>query len=87
MKWKEEDALTVSEEVCADEKNLFVPQSLQTTRLGLRLAVSHQLGGCDALILASFLMTRVRRLLTHDQSLLALKSLRYGKSTLTIARR
>lgn len=86
MKWEEEDALTVLEEACADEKNLFVPQSLQTTRLGLRLAVSHHLGGRDALILASFLMARVKRLLTYDRALLALKSLRYGKSTLTLTR-
>lgn len=86
MKWRQEDASQVLIEACRDENNLFIGQTLKITTVGLRLAVQHQLGGRDALILANFLTAQVSELITYDESLLALKKVRYGRATITIKR-
>ncbi len=59
----------------------------ETVRQGLRLALEHQLGGRDALILASYLLSgRVRRFVTMDESLLSIKEVKLGRKVLGIIR-
>lgn len=85
MKWDEEEASRVLTAACADDQNLFVNQTLRTTRAGLKIATEHKgLGGRDALILANLLVGRVAELVTFDGALLALGKVRFGRSSLSI---
>jgi len=64
---------------------LSLPIDALTVRRGLRLAAKHSLGGRDALVLASYLLSRqIGALVTLDKSLLALKEVRLGDRTLKI---
>lgn len=64
---------------------LCLPIEVMTVRRGLRLAARHSLGGRDALILASYLLSaKVGTFVTFDNSLLALKEVKTGTRTLTI---
>jgi predicted nucleic acid-binding protein len=64
---------------------LTLPIDMMTVRRGLRLAAKHSLGGRDALILASYLLSRqVGTFVTMDKSLLALKEMKLGTRTLEI---
>ncbi len=64
---------------------LTLPIDTTTVRRGLRLAAKHSLGGRDALILASYLLSKqVGTFVTMDKSLLALKELRLGTKALEI---
>jgi predicted nucleic acid-binding protein len=71
-------------DACLDVKNSFINQTARTTKVGLELAVRHDLGGRDALILATLLTARVREFRTFDKSLIALKRISFGKSSLAI---
>jgi predicted nucleic acid-binding protein len=84
MKWKEREASQTLTEAMADDRNLFINQTLKTTKAGLRIASEHGLGGRDALILASFITAGIDEMVSFDDELTALKKLTYGKSTLTI---
>jgi predicted nucleic acid-binding protein len=84
MKWRVQDASRALIEASTDEQNEFINQTLTTTRMGLRIAARHGLGGRDALILANFLLGGVSELLTLDDELIALKKVAYGKRTLAI---
>jgi predicted nucleic acid-binding protein len=85
MKWTEEEASQTLTAAYTDEQNLFLNQTLRTTRAGLQIAAEHRrLGGRDALILANFLVGRIAELVTFDKSLLALGKVTYGKSSLSI---
>ncbi len=84
MRWRKEEASRALTEAITDERNLFINQTLRTTRVGLRIAVDHSLGGRDALILGSFLTSGVRRFVTLDKVLLGLKSIQHGQSRLEI---
>ena len=65
---------------------LSLPIDTMTVRRGLRLAAKHSLGGRDALILASYLLSKqVGTFVTMDKSLLTLKELRLGDRVLKIA--
>ncbi len=64
---------------------LCIPVSSVTVERGLKIALKHSLGGRDALILASFLLSReVKALVTMDKSLLSLEEIRLGKKVLKI---
>ena len=55
LKWRPGQAGLVLREALDDRNNLFLNQTLDTTRTGLALAERYALGGRDALILACFL--------------------------------
>jgi predicted nucleic acid-binding protein len=84
MKWRARDASRVLVEASTDERNLFINQTLTTTRVGLDIATRYQLGGRDALIAANFLAAGIAELVTLDEELIALKKIAYGKRALTI---
>jgi len=84
MKWDPNEAKVTLGELIADKNNLFLNQTMQTTRLGLLLAVKYGLGGRDALILANFLSSNILNIVTFDQDLIKLKSVSHGKRTLKI---
>lgn len=64
---------------------LCLPISAGTVEVALRLALRHTLGGRDALILASYLLSReVDTLVTMDNALLGLREVRLGKKRLHI---
>jgi predicted nucleic acid-binding protein len=87
MKWDEEEASQALTAAYTDEKNLFLNQTLRTTRAGLQVAARHRkLGGRDALILANLLVGKVAELVTFDKSLLAVGRVTYGRSSLSIKR-
>ena len=66
--------------------SLCLPITAATVEVGLRLALKHSLGGRDALILATYLLSReVRTLVTMDKALLALGEVRLGKKALRIS--
>jgi predicted nucleic acid-binding protein len=84
MKWTSRDASKALTEASMDRRNRLINQTLTTTRLGLHLAIEHNLGGRDALIVANFLDARISRFVTFDMALLALGDLRYGDAVLAI---
>jgi len=84
MKWAREEAAETLRRVCTSSENRFINQTLKTTEVGLSLAVQHNLGGRDALILASFLSGGIPRLTTLDSSLLGLRVVKHGKAVLSI---
>jgi len=85
MKWTGMEASRILIEAIADDRNLFINQTLKTTKAGLRIAAENNLGGRDALILANFLTAGIKEIVTLDDGLIALKKVTYGKNTLTIA--
>lgn len=84
MKWTASEAKTALEELMADKNNLFLNQTLQTTRVGLHLAAKHGLGGRDALILANLLVSNILNIVTLDQELIKLRSVNYRNKILKI---
>jgi predicted nucleic acid-binding protein len=84
MKWRAEQASSVLIEASTDERNLFINQTLTTTRMGLHVASRYRLGGRDALILANLLTAGIPAFVTLDDELIALKRVAYGKRTLAI---
>jgi predicted nucleic acid-binding protein len=73
MKWIPEEASEALTEASMDAKNRFINQTLKTTSMGLLLATEHNLGGRDALILASLLSARITNFGSYDMSLLVLR--------------
>jgi len=84
MKWEGGEASRVLLEASADERNLFINQTLTTTKMGLHVATRFGVGGRDALILANLLAAKVTRFITLDDELIALKRVAYGKLVLSI---
>jgi predicted nucleic acid-binding protein len=84
MKWNPQQASRALIEASSDERNLFINQTLTTTKVGLSLAVRHGVGGRDALILANMLTAKIADFVTMDDELIALKRVAYGKQTLAI---
>ena len=84
MKWTPNDASEALTEASMDARNRFVNQTLRTTKIGLGLAVEHNLGGRDALIVANFLGARISRFVTFDKALLTLGVVRYGRAAISI---
>ena len=57
-----------------------------TVEFGLKLALEYSLGGRDALILASYALSKqVRRVVTFDESLLSLRRIQVGRKTLEVS--
>jgi predicted nucleic acid-binding protein len=84
MKWAPQDASEALTEASMDANNLFINQTLKTTKMGLRIATEHNLGGRDALILANLVAARISKFVTYDKALLVLGVVKYGRSTLSI---
>jgi predicted nucleic acid-binding protein len=84
LKWMPEQAGLVLREALDDRNNLFLNQTLDTTRTGLALAERYALGGRDALILACFLAPSISYLQTFDKALLMLERVVYGRRILKI---
>ena len=61
----------------------FFNQTKSICIIGLNLAVKHELGGRDALIIANFIANKVSIVYTHDQELLALEKIPWKKFHLT----
>ena len=84
LKWSPEQARVVLREALDDKNNLFLNQTLDTTRTGLALAERYALGGRDALILACFMAPPVSHMQTFDKALIALERVVYGRRELRI---
>lgn len=84
LKWLPEEAGLALREALDDRNNLFLNQTLDTTRTGLALAERYSLGGRDALILANYMSSSVSRLQTFDKALLTLERVVYGHHELKI---
>ena len=84
MKWSASEAVEALRDTLTDTNVLFLNQTKDTTRIGLRLAERYEMGGRDALILAGFLSSRVRKLLTFDKALIRLREIEHGRRRLTI---
>ncbi len=84
MKWNPNEAKVTLEELMADRNNLFLNQTLQTTRVGLHLAVRYSLGGRDSLILANLMVSNILNMVTFDQDLINLESVSYRNKVLKI---
>jgi predicted nucleic acid-binding protein len=61
----------------------FFNQTKKTTQIALNLAVKHNLGGRDALIVANFLANKVSMIYTHDRELLKLQKLSWKNFSVT----
>ncbi len=65
---------------------LCLPITAGTVELGLKLALKHFLGGRDALILSTYLLSKdIQTLVTMDKDLLNLGEIKLGKKTLRIS--
>ncbi len=84
LKWTPEETGQVLREVLAERNILFLSQTRETTRTGLRLAVTYRLGGRDALILANFLSSYISEMLTFDGALLEVGKVVHGRRQLKI---
>ena len=60
----------------------FYNQTKRTCNVGLSLAVEHNLGGRDALIIANFIVNKVPIMYTHDNELLSLKEISWREWTI-----
>ena len=61
----------------------FFNQTRIISQIALRLAVKHDVGGRDALIVANFLANKVPTMYTHDQKLLKLQKMSWKNHSLT----
>jgi predicted nucleic acid-binding protein len=84
MKWASNDASEVLTELLDDTNILFLNQTKDTTRIGLRFAERYGLGGRDALILASFLNPSIAEFETFDRELIQLRKVEHGRRKLII---
>lgn len=57
----------------------FFNQTRKICIVGLNLAVEHELGGRDALIIANFIANKISTLYTHDQDLLGLRKISWKR--------
>ena len=84
MKWASDDASEALMEMLEDTSILFVNQTRDTTKIGLRFAERYALGGRDALILASFLNPSIAEFKTFDKELIRLRRVEHGHRKLII---
>jgi len=83
MKWDRDHASKTLQEML-DSDILFLNQTKDTTRIGLRFAERYAIGGRDALILASFLHPSVAEFKTFDKELIRLRRVENGRRKLFI---
>jgi predicted nucleic acid-binding protein len=84
LKWASDDAAEVLAEMLDDNHVLFLNQTKDTTRTGLKFAERYALGGRDALILASFVNPSVAEFETFDKELVRLRRVEHGRRKLMI---
>lgn len=84
MKWASDDAAEVLTEMLDDNHVLFLNQTKDTTKTGLKFAERYGLGGRDALILANFVNPSVPEFVTFDKELIRLRRVEHGRRKLTI---
>jgi predicted nucleic acid-binding protein len=84
LKWSPEEARLSIREALDDRDNLFLNQTLETTRTGLALAERYSLGGRDSLILANYMSPSVSYMLTFDKALFSIGRVVFGRRELTI---
>jgi predicted nucleic acid-binding protein len=84
MKWRSNDAAEVLGEMLDDSHILFLNQTKDTTKTGLKFAERYGLGGRDALILANFTNPSVAEFVTFDKQLIRLRRVEHGRRKLTI---
>ena len=84
MKWASDDAAEVLTEMLDDNHVLFLNQTKDTTRTGLKFAERYGLGGRDALILANFVNPSVAEFITFDKELIRLRRVEHGRRKLMI---
>jgi predicted nucleic acid-binding protein len=84
LKWASNDAAEVLAEMLDDNHVLFLNQTKDTTRTGLKFAERYGLGGRDALILASFVNPSVAEFETFDKELIRLRRVEHGRRKLMI---
>jgi predicted nucleic acid-binding protein len=84
MKWSAADAAEALTEMLDDTHVLFINQTKDTTRIGLKFAERYSLGGRDALILANFVNPSVVEFRTFDKALVRLRRVAYGRRKLAI---
>ena len=84
MKWASDDAVEVLTELLDDSHVLFLNQTKETTKTGLKFAERYGLGGRDALILANFVNPSVAEFVTFDKELIRLRRVEHGRRKLMI---
>ncbi|MGP8128054.1 MAG: hypothetical protein ACLP9D_09620 [Candidatus Bathyarchaeia archaeon] len=84
MKWPSNEAAEVLGEMLDDSHILFLNQTKDTTKTGLKFAERYGLGGRDALILANFTNPSVAEFVTFDKQLIRLRKVEHGRRKLTI---
>jgi len=84
MKWASNDAAEVLREMLDDNRILFLNQTKDTTKIGLKFAERYGLGGRDALILANFTNPSIAEFVTFDKELIRLRRVEHGRRKLTI---
>lgn len=84
MKWPSNEAAEVLREMLGDNHVLFLNQTKDTTKTGLKFAERYGLGGRDALILASFTNPSISEFVTFDKELIRLRRVEHGRRKLTI---
>gem|GEM_PF-4023340 len=62
-----------------DENNLFVSQSMKTTKTGLDFATEYHLGGTDALIISNLPPGNIRQCKTLEGKLLEIGKIKHGR--------
>jgi predicted nucleic acid-binding protein len=78
-KMRAADARLKIVELLEDDRALFGNQTKTVAELCLRLAVKHNLGGRDALIIGCYLCNGMSLMLTHDDRILQLGTLSFEK--------
>lgn len=84
MKWEPSEVSKTLLEVPDDTNVLFLNQTKDTTRIGLKFAEKYALGGKDALILANFLNPSIAEFKTIDKELIRLHRVEHARRRLTI---
>jgi predicted nucleic acid-binding protein len=84
MKWSSTDAAETLAEMLDDTHVLFLNQTRDTTKIGLKFAEQYALGGRDALISASFVSPSVAEFRTFDKELIRLHRIEHGRRKLMI---
>ncbi len=75
QKWMREQATKIPSEFISVGSVLFLEQTKSISRLGLQIGTKYELGGRDALILATFLANPIEKMMTFDKELLVLKKI------------
>ncbi len=84
MKWPSNEAAEVLREMLDDNHVLFLNQTKDTTKTGLKFAEQYGLGGRDALILANFVNPSISEFVTFDKELIRLRRVEHGRRKITI---